>query len=194
MDEPLRKRLLGTAKLARDNASELLREAKLLLSDTAFARAGVLAIFSEEESSKSFILSVSARDGRWDSVLYEGLRDHGSKQAISQAMIQYAEIIVRSVVEQAKTAPLAAIASVASLLNDKQKITELGLKAMKQMQDGKQRDRLRQRFQYVAVDKSGFAPSRPETTKREDAEVCIAAAEMALKIADIGIDPIKNSL
>lgn len=75
VDEPLRSRLVESARAAYQSGCTLLSDAKTLIDTERYCRAGALAILAEEEYSKAFVLCICADTRRWDSVIFRSLEN-----------------------------------------------------------------------------------------------------------------------
>jgi AbiV family abortive infection protein len=76
------------------NGLSLREDALILFESERYPRTAALAILSEEEFSKAFILLICINQKRWDSNIFKALRKHSEKQGISEGMRQYFELFV----------------------------------------------------------------------------------------------------
>ncbi len=167
VDEKLRNKLKLAAQAAYDNGCELCKDARLLFESHRYSRALALAILAEEEFSKAFTLKLSAENKRWDSTLYNSLRDHASKQGIAQAVVNYISW------EKAKARELGGFKSA---YPDANKVREV-VAAEKAQLSKKVKDRLKQSALYVSITKDGKINSLPKKLTREDAEKSLLDTE-----------------
>ncbi|SDK08154.1 abortive infection protein, AbiV family [Methylophilus rhizosphaerae] len=160
VDEKLKNDLELTAHAAYDHGCELIKDARMLFESHRYSTALALAILAEEEFSKAFTLKQSAENLRWDSTVYNSLRDHASKQGLAQAVVNYIAW------EKARAR---ASGGFKSAYPDANKVREI-VAAEKAQLNQKLKDRRKQDALYVSITKDGKIQSLPKKFIREDAE------------------------
>jgi len=85
-DETIAQNMRKASKACYENGNGLLEEANILYERARYARATSLAILAEEEFSKAMILHILSIKGRWDKEIFDGLKNHEKKQALSASM------------------------------------------------------------------------------------------------------------
>ncbi|QDC44764.1 AbiV family abortive infection protein [Methylophilus medardicus] len=167
VDEKLKNDLEISAQAVYDHGCELIKDARLFFESHRYSSALALAILAEEELSKAFVLKQSAENLRWDSTVYNSLRDHASKQGLAQAVVNYIEW------EKARAR---ALGGFKSAYPDANKVRDIVAAEKAQLRQ-KVKDRCKQDALYVSITKDGKIQSLPKKFTREDAEKSLLDTE-----------------
>jgi len=185
VDNEIKGNLIESSHIAYQNGCDLLTDAKLLYDNSRYARAAALSILSEEEFSKAFMLFICGHQHRWDSVIYNGIKDHGPKQAVVEGMPRYFNWIETNIASVAKMNQFSFIPAIPSLIPSPDTLSELFTSVKKEFMDQKQRDKYKQNLTYVDIDKKAKVSNDPKKVKKEDADKSIKRAERFQKIIDM---------
>lgn len=162
-DETIAKNLKKASVACYDNGQELLDEANILYDNCRYARAISLAILAEEELSKAMVLYFSSISKKWNRELYNILKKHEYKHAVSGSMSSYIKAIISHVC-RSRSSLIPLEFDFADQLADK--ITE----SKKECIDKELRDRRKQFAQFVSIGKTGLPSKTPSEFKKKDAE------------------------
>lgn len=168
----LRQVMEETARATYENGSNLRQDALTLFEACRYPRAAALAILSEEEFSKAFILKICAEQGRWDSNIYKALRRHPKKQGISEAMREYFNWFVDNYKRVMERNRFSFIQMQPSLHPGDEKMDKILSKAKSRFKKPI-KDFLKQDSIYVGIDESAKTSSKPDQIGAEEAKICI---------------------
>jgi len=173
-----------TSLAAYKNACELLKDAKILLREGRSARAGALAILSEEEFSKAFSLVICIDQNRWDSGIFYGLKKHPEKQGISEAMKEYLDWFMDNYDRVTKMNRLSFVPVTPASIPGPKQLAEWLDKAKKGVKKAKT-EQYKQSLLYVDFDINARVTSEPCSISQEEAENRIKEAEKYKKVVEI---------
>lgn len=176
--------MLAAAQASHSNGCSLREDALLLFRADRFARAAALAILSEEEFSKAFILGICAKDGRWDSNIHLALRTHSNKQGISEAMANYLDWFTDNAMRVAEMNRVTLVSSSPGLIPPQEKMEDL-LGTARSRFAKPIRDYLKQDAFYVAIDEDGATKSTPGSVTKSEAEQCLETAETFQLVTEV---------
>ncbi len=142
------------------NACELMKDAIVLRRDGRYARAGALAILSEEEFSKTFILLLCLEQNRWDSVIMDALRRHPEKQGMANGMREYMGWLVANYEKVMKMNQTSFVPITPATIPERQQLEEIIAKT-KQEIGIRRKDKLKQALLYVGLDRKASITSDP---------------------------------
>jgi AbiV family abortive infection protein len=185
--EDLRNKLLASSVAAYESACSLLSDAKILQGAGRYARAGALAILAEEEFAKSFVVCICAGERRWDSEVLVGLRDHGRKQAISQAMLDYWKWVQENMAAVEKMNRFSLTKTTPSVMLSPGDMDALLRRVEKEHVKKRTRDVLKQRMFYVAIGQSGSVIHDPKSITESMAAQCLEATTAFKTISEIAL-------
>jgi len=161
-DEKISENLKKGSQACYKNGNDLLFDASILFDRERYARATSLAILAEEEFSKAMILQLSSNNGRWDKDLYEALRKHEKKQAVSGALIEVMDAF-------ANHYSRSKFLFIPLIFDFEQHAQKAAAKVKIQYVDKKNRDKRKQDAQFVAIGRTGIACRIPTSFTRKDA-------------------------
>jgi len=165
-----------TIKKAYGNAESLLEDAQLLLENRRYSRSTALAILSEEEFSKSFILLVCLGQQRWDSNIYKALRAHATKQGISEAAREHYNWAIENIKMVEEMNKTSFIKNEPALIPDEERLNDLKDLASSRFKKPI-KDHLKQDSFYVSLDKDSKIISTPEKITEINAKQTIEEAK-----------------
>lgn len=172
--------LRASAAKALRNGSGLLEDARLLFEAKRYARATALAILSEEEFLKAFLLDNAALQGNWDNARYAALFKHGIKLGLAEGLQETMRLL-----EPDRNS--------AAWLRGR--VADYGLRLPSEEQMGSIADRVRnlavknqrnftkQNAMYVGIGPDGVATSVPEDLSEIDALAALLSAEKMAEAA-----------
>lgn len=176
--------LKGAARASYENACTLLDDARVLNAENRFPRASALAILAEEEFAKSFIVCSAIQQKRWDSGLWGGLRDHAPKQAVVQGMLNYWEWAKKNEEQVAGINGRNVIQYTPSYVPDESQMAEMLNDLKRSHIKQRKRDKEKQNYLYVAIDRSAKVINDPRSTSEGDARNEIEHAAQFREIAE----------
>lgn len=184
VDSNLIESLVLASCASYENGCALLFDASVLLAAGRFARSCALAILSEEEFAKAFVLCIAIRQKRWDSNLFSGLLNHAPKQAIAEAFRTYwkwarendGRLTREALEDTSKFAP----SYEPSLAQMSEMLGQLDKSHVKQ----RVRDKQKQNFLYVGVDRMGNVSNNPSEASIDDATSAINDANEFQEITE----------
>ncbi|MBI5892553.1 MAG: AbiV family abortive infection protein [Deltaproteobacteria bacterium] len=171
---------------AYTNACDILKDAKILMREDRYARAGALVILSEEEFSKAFILFVCAQQNRWDSEIFYALKKHPEKQGIAKAMREYFEWFVDNYNLVIKMNQFAFVPATPSMLPSQKQWKEMIGKTKKGIKKEK-KERYKQALLYVGFDRTAKVTSNPKNVNKKEVEDCCKEAERFKEVVEIAL-------
>jgi len=175
----LKQHLIGSSISSYQNANGILEDAEILFERNRYARSAALAILAEEEYGKAFLLVSCSFQKRWDSEVWKVISDHSKKQALSEGMCQIIEIIKKEI-ENNHICPSSQedelISKYGHLFINKEKIENITEPIKKDFLKKRKKDKLKQMFLYVSINKNGLVVSTPENICEVDARLCIEKA------------------
>ncbi len=165
-----------SVKAAFDNGESLLEDAQLLFSNQRYSRSTALAILSEEEFSKSFILLVCLGQNRWDSNIYKALRTHSTKQGISEAATTHYNWAIENIKKVEEMNKTSFLKNEPALMPDEKQINELKDLASSRFKKPI-KDHMKQNSFYVSLDKDARIMSVPTRITELNAQQSIEEAK-----------------
>jgi len=183
----LQKNMEETARAAYENGCSLKEDAIILFKADRFPRAAALAILSEEEFSKAFILINCAGQGRWDSNVFKALRRHPEKQGFSEAMRGYSDWFIDCNKWRMEFNKSALIPIALSRYPDRKNLEAIISKGKSHIEKPI-KDFLKQDCFYVGYDKRAKISSKPNSISQKEAQIYLdesdkfkALTELAMK-------------
>jgi AbiV family abortive infection protein len=177
---PKAENLVASARICFVNASEMLDDAKMLVSNQRFCRGYAISILAQEEFAKAFILCSCALQPRWDAEVWKALRDHAPKQAVLEVMERYANWFTQRnsfALQHNATAlipkPVPRMPAAAELASW---LSEVKASVIKQ----RTIDRSKQEAFYVGIGRDGKVSSTPSCTGDQAAAQLQKAANFQL--------------
>lgn len=183
--------LKSAACASYENGCALLDDARVLNAASRFPRASALAILAEEEFSKAFIVCSAVQQKRWDSNLFRGLRDHAPKQAVAQGMLNYWEWAKQNSQRVADMNSRSVIQCTPSYIPDETLLSEMLGDLKRSHIKKRQRDKEKQNYFYVGIDRNGNVDNDPGPTSKETA---IAEIEHAIEFRKIAEHMLAHTL
>ena len=180
----LKSAIQQTALAAYANACDLMKDAKILWREDRYARAGVLAILSEEEFSKAFILLVCAQQNRWGSDIFDALLRHPEKQGVAAGMREYFEWFVDNYNGAMKMSQFSFVPITPAILPDQERFEELTTNAKKVIKHQK-KERYKQSLLYIGFDRKGKVICDPKKADKTQIENCFKEAEKFKEVVEI---------
>jgi len=164
----LKANMRESIKESFNNGESLLEDAEILFKNKRYSRSAALAILSEEEFSKSFILTICLGQGRWDSNIYKALKTHSSKQGISEAVIAHYRWATDNIKKVDAINKVSFLNHEPAVIPDEKKLNELkdivSSRFKKPIKDHKKQNSF-----YVSVDKNAKILSTPSDISELDA-------------------------
>ena len=182
----LKTALQETALASYTNACDLLRDAKVLKHNERHARAGVLAILSEEEFSKAFILLICAYQNRWDSEVFDALRRHPKKQGVAKGMRDYFEWFVDNYTQVMAINRLSIASVTPAMLPSHEQWARL-IARTKKVTKGEEKERHKQSLLYVGFNRKAIITSDPRSAEQTEIEQRLEEAQKFKEIVEIAL-------
>lgn len=180
----LKSNMEESARAAYLNGCALREDALSLFAVERYPRAAALAILSEEEFSKAFILLICAGGARWDSNIYQSLRKHSNKQGIAEAMRDHFDWFNENYRRVMEMNRFSLVQHQPATIPSKEKMNEL-IKKAKSRFAKPIKDYFKQDAFYISVDEDGRLKSTPSSIDKGDAQQCLHESEKFKVVTEV---------
>ncbi|MGH9425868.1 MAG: AbiV family abortive infection protein [Terriglobia bacterium] len=180
----IKNNMKDSAHTAYLNGCDLREDALSLFSIKRYARSAALAILSEEEFCKAFILFTCAGQGRWDSNIYKALRKHSEKQGISEGMRNHFDWFNETYRQFMAEHGSSFTQHQPPIIPSEKRVSELREKVRSRFSKPV-RDFLKQDAFYVSLDEDGKVKSTPASISERDAQECLDESEKFKVITEV---------